>query len=145
MIRISDIEIEPEAELEAFRKSASNAGAITSFVGIVRDDGQTEALTLSHYPGFTEGEIKNFVTQANDRWPLIDVLIIHRVGKMITGEPIVVVAVASEHRRAAFEASDFLMDKLKSEAPFWKKETVKGQDIWIEPKAKDHQDLKRWS
>ena len=145
MIRISDIAIEPERELKFFRNAIANAGAIASFIGVVRDDGETEALTLSHYPGFTEKQIEGFVAQAEMRWDLKASLILHRVGRMIAGEPIVLVAVASTHRREAFEACDFLMDKLKCEAPFWKQETVNGQEKWIEPRSKDQQDLARWS
>ena len=145
MIRISDIAIEPEQELKFFRDAIANAGAIASFIGVVRDDGETEALTLSHYPGFTEKQIEGFVAQAEARWDLKASLILHRIGRMIAGEPIVLVAVASAHRREAFEACDFLMDKLKCEAPFWKQETVNGQEKWIEPRSKDQQDLARWS
>ena len=145
MIRISDIAIEPEQELKFFRDGSANAGAIASFIGVVRNDGETEALTLSHYPGFTEKQIEGFVAQAEARWDLKASLILHRIGRMIAGEPIVLVAVASAHRREAFEACDFLMDKLKCEAPFWKQETVNGQEKWIEPRSKDQQDLARWS
>jgi len=145
MISISDSAIDPEKHLEKFRGSIANVGAIASFVGVVRDDGKTEALTLSHYPGFTERQIQGFVEQAEQRWELEASLILHRVGKMTVGDPIVLVAVASVHRREAFEACDFLMDKLKCEAPFWKRETVDGHTKWIEPRSQDHQDLDRWS
>ena len=145
MIRVSDIAIDPEAELAAFRAGVPNAGAITSFTGVVRDDGETQALTLSHYPGFTENMIGGFVKQAETRWTLQGVLILHRVGKMTVGEPIVVVAAASAHRRDAFEACDFLMDRLKCDAPFWKQETVGGETRWIEPREQDRSDLNRWS
>lgn len=145
MIRISDIAIDPEAELVAFREGQENAGAIASFTGIVRDDGQTQALTLSHYPGFTERQIENFVTQAKARWELQGTLILHRVGRMVVGDPIVVVATASAHRRDAFEACDYLMDRLKCDAPFWKQETVNDETRWIEPRAQDRTDLTRWS
>lgn len=145
MIRISDSAIDPEAELAAFRKTLPNAGAIASFIGIVRDDGQTQALTLSHYPGFTERQIEGFVTEAKVRWELQSALILHRVGTITVGNPIVVVATASAHRRDAFESCDFLMDRLKCDAPFWKQETVGGQTRWIEPRAQDRSDLDRWS
>jgi len=145
MIRISDIAFEPEEELQGFRQALTNAGAIASFTGIVRGDGKIEALTLSHYAGFTEKQIDHFVTQAKARWDFQASLILHRVGRMIAGEPIVLVAVASTHRREAFEACDFLMDKLKCDAPFWKQETVDGETKWIEPRGRDYQDLDRWS
>jgi molybdopterin synthase catalytic subunit len=150
MIRISDIAFDPEAELATFRGGLSNAGAIASFTGIVRDDGptqkdKTDVLTLSHYPGFTERQIEGFVTEAQARWILQGVLILHRVGQMTVGEPIVVVATAAAHRRDAFEACDYLMDRLKCNAAFWKQETVNGESRWIEPRAQDRNDLSRWS
>jgi len=145
MIRISDIAINPELELKRFREGHSNAGAIASFIGVVRDDGATEALTLSHYPEFTERRIGLFVEQAQARWEIYASLIVHRVGRMTAGEPIVLVAVSSAHRREAFEACDFLMDKLKCDAPFWKQETANGKTVWIEPRTQDHKDLDRWS
>lgn len=145
MIRIADIAINPEGELAAFRADLPNAGAIASFTGIVRDDGQTQALTLSHYPGFTERQIKEFVKEATARWDVQATLILHRVGKMSVGEPIVLVAAASAHRRDAFECCDFLMDRLKCDAPFWKQETIEGETRWIEPREQDRRDLNRWS
>lgn len=145
MIRISESSFDPEAELRAFRHGMSNAGAIASFTGIVRDDGQTQELTLSHYPGFTESHIEAFVKQAKDRWTLQGVNVVHRVGTMIVGVPIVFVATASAHRRDAFEACDYLMDRLKCDAPFWKQETIGGKTRWIEPRAQDRSDLDRWS
>jgi len=145
MIRVTDTSFNPEAELTAFRKANPQAGAITSFTGIVRDDGETEALTLSHYPGFTERHIEAFVAEAKSRWNISAAHIIHRVGRMKPGEPIVFVATASAHRRAAFEACDYLMDRLKSDAPFWKSEMKAGRKHWIEPRAQDAADLSRWS
>jgi len=145
MIRISEHIIDPENEMKSFREKQSNSGAIASFIGVVRDDGRTESLTLSHYPGFTERQIEVFAEEAKRRWAYQDSLILHRVGRMMTREPIVLVAVSAPHRRAAFEACDFLMDKLKCEAPFWKQETIGGQTKWIEPRAEDRTDLDRWS
>lgn len=144
MIRITDNAFDPVEALAAFQRRSSSAGAVVSFTGIVRDDGNTETLTLSHYPGFTEAEISRFVEAANERWALTGHLIIHRVGSMVSQEAIVFVATSSAHRRDAFEACDFLMDKLKSEAPFWKQETRAGQTKWIEPRAQDKDDLERW-
>ncbi|WP_427450074.1 molybdenum cofactor biosynthesis protein MoaE [Litorimonas sp. WD9-15] len=145
MIRITETAFDPEAELAAFRKANACVGALTSFTGVVRDDGATENLTLSHYPGFTERHIKSFVEAAKSRWDVTAVHIIHRVGRMKPGEPIVFVATASAHRRAAFEACDYLMDRLKSDAPFWKSEMKAGKKQWIEPRAQDAADLARWS
>lgn len=144
MIRITDNAFDPAQELAGFQRRVSNAGAVVSFTGIVRDDGNTETLTLSHYPDFTEAEISRFVEAANERWALTGSLIIHRVGTMVAEEPIVFVATSSAHRRDAFEACDFLMDKLKSEAPFWKQETRAGKTKWIEPRVQDKDDLQRW-
>ena len=145
MIRVSDIAFEPETELLAFREGLADAGAVASFTGIARDVGHIDALTLSHYPGFTEKQIESFAAQAKDRWPVQDILILHRVGRMQVGEPIVLVAVAAAHRREAFEACDYLMDRLKCDAPFWKQETARGETRWIEPRGQDRRDLKRWS
>ncbi|GGX62739.1 molybdenum cofactor biosynthesis protein MoaE [Litorimonas cladophorae] len=144
MIRVSDIRFDPAAELAAFQTAASDAGAVVSFTGRVRDDGATEALILSHYAGFTEAQIETFVAEARKRWGLQACTILHRVGEMVVGEPIVFVATASAHRRDAFEACDFLMDKLKSEAPFWKQENKAGKRVWIEPREQDKVGLKRW-
>lgn len=145
MIRISDMPLEPEREVRVFREALNNEGAIVSFTGIVRDSGGTDSLSLTYYPGYTERVISTFVEEAKRRWSLRETLILHRVGRMLIGDPIVVVASAALHRRAAFESCDFLMDKLKSEAPFWKQETIAGQSRWVEPRAEDNQDLKRWS
>jgi len=145
MIRIAETSFDPEAELKAFRQKVLGAGALASFTGLVRNDNETESLTLTHYPGFTEKHIDAFAQEAATRWSLDGYHIIHRVGRMLPSEPIVFVATASAHRRDAFEACDFLMDKLKSEAPFWKQETQAGQTKWIEPRAQDVADLKRWS
>ncbi len=144
MIRITETAFDPASELSAFHELSSAAGAIVSFTGLVRDDGGTESLTLTHYAGFTETQIEGFVKQAEMNWALDGCRIVHRVGEMMTGEAIVFVATASAHRRAAFEACDFLMDKLKSEAPFWKQETTAGRTKWIEPRLEDKADLKRW-
>lgn len=144
MIHVLENSFDPEKALKDFRLRQAGAGAITSFVGVVRDDGKTDALSLSHYPEFTERQIEQFAGDAKRRWDISELLIIHRVGHMLVGEPIVLVAVASGHRRAAFEACDFLMDKLKSEAPFWKQEIKNGMSKWIEPRAEDKDDLKRW-
>lgn len=139
----------PEGEIARFRASLENSGAIVSFTGIVRDLFGTEentvtALHLQHYPGFTEQQISAFAQTALDRFDIQNLLIIHRVGTMAPSDPIVLVAVAAVHRRAAFEAADYLMDYLKSSAPFWKKETRGTQSVWIEPRIEDYNDKARW-
>ncbi len=142
----------PEDKIAAFRAGLKNAGAMVSFTGIVRDvaaasagGNQVTALELQHYPGFTERQISAFAQTALDRFDIQDVLIIHRVGTMVPEDPIVLVAVAAVHRRAAFEAADYLMDYLKTSAPFWKKELRGTQSIWIEPRTEDYSDKARWS
>jgi len=139
---------DPEREAAAFRAGLPEAGAVVSFVGQVRGRSEAGAVTglhLQHAPGFTEERMGAIAAEAEARWPLAGLLVLHRAGDMAPGEPIVLVAAASRHRRAAFEAADFLMDYLKSEAPFWKKERRAGGDVWIEPRAEDYSDKARWS
>jgi molybdopterin synthase catalytic subunit len=145
MIRLTDQPFEPGAELAAFCAGRTESGAVASFVGIARGDGgQATALELEAYPGFTDTEIARFAEAAAARFSLHDVLIVHRHGAIAPGEPIVMVATASAHRRAAFEACDYLMDYLKSRAPFWKKEHGPGGARWVEPTQRDLDDLARW-
>ncbi|HEY3799201.1 MAG TPA: molybdenum cofactor biosynthesis protein MoaE [Caulobacteraceae bacterium] len=145
MIRLTDQPFDPGAELSAFCGGRTESGAVASFVGIARGDGETaSALELEAYPGFTEAEIGRFADAATTRFGLHDVLIVHRHGAIATGEAIVLVATASAHRREAFEACDYLMDYLKSRAPFWKKEHGPGGARWVEPTARDLDDLARW-
>lgn len=118
-----------------------------SFLGKVRgraDGEDVSALYLEHYPGVTERSIAEIETEARKRWAIEDALIIHRVGELNPGEPIVLVCVAGAHRREAFEAADFLMDCLKTEAMFWKKETRADGEAWIEPRNADYKDAARW-
>ena len=123
MIRLTTESFDPGAELTAFCAGRSESGAVTSFVGIARGDaGATTALELEAYPGFTEVEIGRMVAAAMARFSLHDALVVHRHGAIGPGEPIVMVATAAAHRREAFEACDYLMDYLKSRAPFWKRE-----------------------
>ena len=120
-------------------------GAVATFTGLARaDSGPATVLELEAYPGFTEAEIGKIAAQAHARFKLADHFILHRIGKIGPGEPIVFVATAARHRRAAFEACDFLMDYLKSQAPFWKKEHGPAGARWVEPRAEDHADIARW-
>ena len=144
IIDICDAPFNPEARLRAFRAGLAHSGGLVSFTGIVRGEEGVDALELSHFEGFTQAQIEAIARKAQMRWPLEGILIIHRVGKMMANEPIVLVAAASKHRREAFEAADFLMDYLKSEAPFWKQEYSGENQTWIEPRARDDQDKKRW-
>lgn len=144
MIRVAT-SLDPQAELSAFGAGRSDAGALASFVGLCRDeDGAVTALELDHYPGFTESEIARIEAEARERFAVLDVLIVHRIGKIEAGAPIVLVAVLAAHRKAALHAVDFLMDYLKTDAPFWKREMGAGGDRWIEPSADDHGARAAW-
>ncbi|MBP7818201.1 MAG: molybdenum cofactor biosynthesis protein MoaE [Phenylobacterium sp.] len=146
MIALTDQPFEPGALLTEFSKGRTETGAVATFTGLARaEQGATTTLELEAYPGFTEAEIGRIADGARDRFNLDDLAITHRVGRIAPGEAIVFVATAAGHRRAAFEACDFLMDYLKSRAPFWKKETgPDGQARWIEPRPQDHADITRW-
>jgi molybdopterin synthase catalytic subunit len=145
MIRLTFDPFDPGALLSEFCRERSEVGAVATFTGLARAEaGATTILELEAYPGFTEAEIGKVADRARARFALDDVLILHRVGKIPPGEPVVFVATAARHRRAAFEACDFLMDYLKSKAPFWKKEHGPEGDRWVEPRAEDHTDLARW-
>jgi molybdopterin synthase catalytic subunit len=137
--------LDPIAEARAFSEHHRDAGAIVSFTGLVRSDGgAVDALELEHYPQFTQSEIERLATEAAERWRLAGAVIAHRVGRIEPNDPIVFVAAASAHRREAFEAVDFLMDHLKSAAPFWKKEISRGSAKWTEPRKEDYADIARW-
>lgn len=120
------------------------AGAVASFTGHVRKEKDLSTLTLEHYPHMTEAEIGRLVTEAGNRWPLTGVTVIHRVGALKPGDRIVLVAVASQHRQAAFAACEFLMDYLKTHAPFRKEETRGHEHHWVEHRASDDEAAKRW-
>jgi molybdopterin synthase catalytic subunit len=136
MIRIQHEDFDIAAEVAALR--AAGVGAVVTFSGVVR--GETSALMLEHYPGMTEREIARHVEEAQSRWPLLGVTIIHRIGRLLPGDNIVLVAASSAHREAAFKACEFLMDYLKTKAPFWKQEG----DAWVEAKVSDEDAAKRW-
>ena len=145
MIRLTFDPFDPGALLSEFCRGRSEVGAVATFTGLARAEaGATTILELEAYPGFTEAEIGKVADRARARFGLEDVLILHRVGKISPGEPVVFVATAARHRRAAFEACDFLMDYLKSKAPFWKKEHGPDGARWVEPRPEDHADLARW-
>lgn len=136
------------AEVQAFTAKAAGAGAVVTFTGIVRSDGGLTGMEIEHYPGMTEKAISGIVDQAVARWSLIDALVIHRHGRLATGEMIMMVATAAPHRADAFLAAEFLMDYLKSRAPFWKKELGSAADAkgeaWVAAKDADEDALKRW-
>ncbi len=120
------------------------AGAVASFTGHVRKEKDLSTLTLEHYPHMTEAEIGRLVAEAGTRWPLTGVTVVHRVGPLKPGDRIVLVAAASQHRQAAFAACEFVMDYLKTHAPFWKEETRGHEHHWVEHRASDDEAAKRW-
>jgi molybdopterin synthase catalytic subunit len=141
-IRIQREDFDVGAEVTAL--DAENTGAVATFTGKVRKEGDLTALTLEHYPGMTEREIARIVDEAQTRWPLLGVTIIHRIGRLTPGEKIVLVAVAAQHRSAAFQACEFLMDYLKTKAPFWKQEERNGTAHWVEARHSDDKAAERW-
>ena len=128
----------------AFMAAHGARGAVVSFTGLVRADGGTEALYLDWYPGMTEASLREIGDAAMTRFAPSAAVILHRCGEVLAGQPIVFVAVASPHRRAAFEAADYMMDRLKSEAALWKREVTADGGRWVEPRPEDAADLRRW-
>ncbi|MFC1673320.1 molybdenum cofactor biosynthesis protein MoaE [Pseudomonadota bacterium] len=152
MIRVQEDDFDPGIELEKLTQGNTAIGGVCSFVGLVRDfagegegKSQVGAMTLEHYPGMTEKQLEAIEKEAHERWSLDATLIVHRFGRMEPGERIVMVAAASAHREAAFEACHFLIDWLKTKAPFWKKEASADGDNWVEAKASDDAATDRWS
>lgn len=146
-IRIQREDFDAAAEQRALTAARRDVGALVSFIGLCRDEGgRLAALELEHYPGMAEDEVARVAAEACARWPLSGLTIIHRYGKIAPGANIVLVVAASSHRRAAFEAADFLMDYLKTRAPFWKKEHLISGDAagWVEAKAEDDAAADRW-
>jgi molybdopterin synthase catalytic subunit len=143
-IRIETQVFDVNAEIAALTKHTNNVGAAVTFTGHVRGDDDLTALTLEHYSGMTEREIARCIDAAEKRWPLLGSTIIHRIGTLVPGDPIVLVAVASTHRKDAFSAAEFLMDYLKTRAPFWKEEVRRDQARWVESRASDEERAKRW-
>lgn len=143
-VRLLTAPFDPAAELAAFTRAHETAGGVVSFLGQVRTGGGVEALELRHYGPLTLPGMEALAGEALRRWPLDGLLVIHRSGEMAPGDPIVLVASAARHRRDAFAAAEFVMDHLKSESWFWKREKVAGQWSWIEPRAVDFADMRRW-
>ena len=136
-----------DAGAEQQRLHAPGVGAVTSFTGLVRDFGDSAdvvALDLEHYPGMTEKALAKIVVEAEQRWPLLKLDVLHRIGALEPGEPIVFVGAASAHRQAAFDACAFIMDYLKTKAPFWKREATPEGDRWVESRDSDKQAAGRW-
>ena len=142
-IRIQSEDFDIAAEIA--KLDAENAGAVATFTGKVRKEGDLTALSLEHYPGMAEAEIVRHVEEANARWPLLGTTVIHRYGRLVPGDNIVLVLTASSHREAAFAAAEFLMDYLKTRAPFWKHVEGPGGTAWIEAKGSDDTAADRWN
>ena len=139
---------DPAAEAEKVRSGNPRVGGVVTFVGLMRDlneGDQVRAMRLEHYPGMTEKALRAIVDEARDRWDLEAVRVVHRVGELLPEDPIVLVAVASRHRGEAFRACEFIIDYLKTRAPFWKKELTKAGERWVGARETDEQALTRWN
>jgi molybdopterin synthase catalytic subunit len=144
-IRVQAADFDVAAESAKLARVSRNVGAIVTFTGLCRDEeGKLAALELEHYPGMAEAEIARVAEEASLRWPLLGLTIVHRFGRIRPGEPIVLVLAASSHRRAAFEAADFLMDYLKTRAPFWKREVTPDGAHWVDSRDSDDSAAARW-
>lgn len=143
-IRVQKEDFDPGAEIAALEDSGGDAGAIATFTGVVRGDGGLTYMTLDHYPGMCESEIAMHVEEARKRWRILGVRIVHRIGRLVPGERIVFVGVAARHRQAAFQAAEFLMDYLKTRAPFWKLERRGESETWVAARSEDDDSVKRW-
>ncbi|RME16238.1 MAG: molybdenum cofactor biosynthesis protein MoaE [Alphaproteobacteria bacterium] len=143
-VRVQSEDFDPATELAGFG-AEGDVGAIVTFSGIVRGTGGLSRMEIEHYPGMTQSAIEKIVAEAERRWALDDCLVIHRHGEMVPGERIMMVATASRHRQDAFAAAEFLMDYLKSRAPFWKKEFGPDGAAWVAAKDSDEAALTRWS
>ena len=145
-VRVQEADFDVSAELAALSAGRTDVGAVASFVGLVRGvaEGGGGAMTLEHYPGMTERALSEIEAEARARWPLDGVVIVHRVGRLAPGDRIVLAAAASRHRKAAFEAAEFLMDYLKTRAPFWKKEEGPYGASWVDARESDEAEARRW-
>ncbi len=147
-VRVQMHDFDISAELAALRAQDTRVGALATFVGIVRDindDARVSRMTLEHYPGMTEKALEAIVAQAKERFDIYDALVIHRVGELHPTDQIVLVAVSSAHRGAAFDACRFIIDYLKTDAPFWKKESTSTGSRWVEARASDDEARARWN
>ncbi len=145
-VRVQEAAFDLGAEVQGFAEAQTHAGAVVNFTGIVRNtpDGDLDRMEIEHYPGMTESALAGIEAEAVKRWNLKDSLIIHRYGTLRPGDMIMMVATASPHRVDAFEAAQFLMDYLKSRAPFWKKEFTTDGAEWVDAKAEDEDALSKW-
>jgi len=146
-VRVQETDFDVGRELEALARGCKDIGAIASFVGLVRGENDGDAIagmTLEHYPGMTEKALEGICDEAHARWRLLDMLVIHRVGRLAPGDRIVLVGVASAHRGDAFAACEFIMDYLKTRAPFWKREDTSAGSRWVEARESDDSAAQRW-
>lgn len=144
-VRVQSAPFDMGNEVNAFTANVSGSGAVVTFSGLVRDEGGTlSAMEIEHYPGMTEKALETIRAEAVARWSLEAAMIIHRYGRLAPSDQIMMVATAARHRKDAFEAAEFLMDYLKSRAPFWKKETGVSGDAWVSAKDEDEDALTRW-
>jgi molybdopterin synthase catalytic subunit len=147
-VRLQPEQFDAAAEAAKLSRGRTDIGALVTFTGVCRgsEDGEPiAALTLEHYPGMAESEIERHVAEAAERWPLLGVTVIHRHGRILPGEDIVLVVTASSHREAAFAAAEFLMDYLKTRAPFWKQVERAGGKTWVDAKTTDDAAAERWA
>jgi molybdopterin synthase catalytic subunit len=146
-VRLQTARFDTGAEIARLTQGRTDAGAVVSFTGLCRTDGETgaiSAMVLEHFPGMAEDELGRLEAEARRRWPLLDVLIVHRHGRLVPGEAIVLVVTLSAHREAAFQGANYLMDYLKTSAPFWKKEERADGTSWVEAKHSDDDARNRW-
>ena len=144
--RVQEAAFDFQAEVTAFQSAVTRSGAVVSFTGVVRDDtGSLDYMFIEHYPGMTQAALRNFADQATEKFGLEKALVIHRHGRLQPGEAIMMVVTAARHRKDAFAGADYLMDYLKSRAPFWKKEVSKGSATWVAAKDQDEAALAAWS
>lgn len=147
-VRVQTEDFDVGAEISALRRGDTRIGAVACFVGLVRDlndDAQVSGMTLEHYPGMTEKALEDIVAQARQRWNILDALVIHRVGALKPADQIVLVATSGAHRGEAFASCEFIMDYLKTQAPFWKKEQTGAGARWVDARESDEHAARRWA
>jgi len=146
-VQVQEADFDLSTEIATMRQARPDLGAVVAFIGLVRDinaGSKVAAMTLEHYPAMTQKALEGIASQATQRWDIADVLVIHRVGRLLPTDQIVLVAVAGAHRGPAFQACEFIMDYLKTQAPFWKKEQTPNGEQWVEARASDNAAAQRW-
>ncbi|HQT25987.1 MAG TPA: molybdenum cofactor biosynthesis protein MoaE [Burkholderiales bacterium] len=146
-VGIQESDFDVLLEMEEIRKNNPNVGAIVSFVGLVRDfggSGKVKGMMLEHYPGMTEKCLETLLNEAMERWEIVDATVVHRIGRLFASDQIVLVLVAGHHRKEAFRAAEFVIDRLKTEAPLWKKEETEEGWRWVDAKASDEAASSEW-